>query len=74
MKSDGNSRGALPAYKDPDHPTNKIRPKLKCWGCGALGVTGKHWGQWCFKCNVDRIDGVNERFRPFAESIGVDLP
>lgn len=65
---------SLPAYKDPNHSTNKIRPKLKCWGCGKLGVTGRHWGQWCFECNVERIEGINDKFRPFADSIGVKLP
>lgn len=64
----------LPAYKDPDHPTNKTRPNLKCWGCGTLGVTGKHWGQWCFDCNVARMERINNAFRPFADSIGIDLP
>jgi len=46
----------LPPYKDPNHPTNKPRPNLKCWGCGKRGVTGRHWGQWCFECNVKRIE------------------
>lgn len=64
----------LPAYKDPGHPTNKIRPNLKCWGCGKKGVTGKHWGQWCFECNVKRIERVNDQFRTFANSVGVKLP
>ncbi|MBN9601855.1 MAG: hypothetical protein J0G33_02880 [Afipia felis] len=61
----------LPAYKDQNHRTNKLRPNLKCWGCGKLGVTGKHWGQWCFDCNVKRIDRINGNFSAFAQSIGV---
>jgi hypothetical protein len=65
---------ALPAYKDPDHPTNKLRPKLRCWGCKKLGVTGRHWGQWCFECNVARFERINDSFRLFAESIGESLP
>jgi hypothetical protein len=52
----------LPAYADLDHPTNKIRPRLKCWNCGTKGVVGKHWGQWCFKCNNERLGHLNGQF------------
>lgn len=55
-------QAALPAYADPAHPTNKIRPRLRCWGCGTKGVVGKHWGQWCFECNVRRIRHLDARF------------
>ena len=48
----------MEAYKDPDHPSNKIRPRTVCWGCGARGCVGKHWGNWCFECNVARIKRI----------------
>lgn len=47
------------AYKDPAHPSNKIRPRTVCWGCGKRGCVGKHWGNWCFACNVARIDKIS---------------
>jgi hypothetical protein len=50
---------SMPAYKNPDHPSNRIRPKVKCWGCGNFGCVGKHWGNWCFGCNVRRIDRIS---------------
>lgn len=49
----------MKAYQDPSHPSNQIRPKTKCWGCGKLGCVGKHWGNWCFDCNVKRIDKIS---------------
>ena len=50
---------SLPAYKDPDHLSNAIRPRIRCWGCGGLGCVGKHWGNWCFECNVKRIERIS---------------
>ncbi len=49
----------MDAYKDPDHPSNKIRPNVRCWGCGTKGCVGKHWGNWCFACNNERIDRIS---------------
>lgn len=46
-------------YRDKDHPGNKIRPNLKCYGCGQKGVTTA-WGQWCFSCNVSRMDRIGQ--------------
>ena len=48
----------MDAYKDADHPSNKIRPNVRCWGCGKKGCVGKHWGNWCFSCNVKRIERI----------------
>jgi hypothetical protein len=50
----------LIAYKDPNHPSNKIRPKVQCSMCGTMGCVGRHWGNWCFDCNVKRIDGISK--------------
>jgi hypothetical protein len=47
-----NGRGV---YADPNHPGNKIRPRVRCLGCGKLGCVTA-WGPWCFDCNVKRID------------------
>ena len=35
-------------YKDPEHPGNKIRPRVRCW---------------CFKCNVAQMDRISTAFR-----------
>jgi hypothetical protein len=45
-------------YADPDHPGNKIRPRVVCVGCGARGCTTA-WGPWCFNCNVARMDRIS---------------
>jgi len=49
----------IPAYKDPDHPSNVIRPRVRCWGCGKRGCVGKRWGNWCFTCDVARIERIS---------------
>lgn len=49
-------------YADPNHPGNKIRPHLRCLGCGCQGVTTA-WGQWCLPCNVERIDRIDASFK-----------
>jgi hypothetical protein len=49
------------AYADPDHPGNRIRPRVRCRGCGAMGATTR-WGPWCLRCNVERIERINGRF------------
>ena len=55
------------AYRDPKHPSNKIRPRVKCWGCGKNGCVGKHWGNWCFACNNERMDRIEARFEEGAK-------
>lgn len=45
------------AYQNPNHPGNKLRPKVRCLGCGKLGCITA-WGRWCFECNVTRIDRI----------------
>lgn len=61
----------LEAWQDPKHPSNKIRPKVKCWGCGKMGCVGKHWGNWCFECNVKRIGRIDKGFSKIATSMGI---
>jgi hypothetical protein len=56
----------IPAYMDANHPSNVIRPRVKCWGCGKLGCVGKHWGNWCFECNVSRIGGITQNLERAA--------
>lgn len=46
------------SYADPEHPGNKLRPKVKCLGCGTRGCI-TYWGDWCFDCNVERIDRIS---------------
>jgi hypothetical protein len=47
-------RKARPLWADPDDPSNKIRPRVVCLGCGEKGCVS-YWGDWCFKCNVKRM-------------------
>ena len=48
----------LKAYQDANHPGNKIRPRVRCLGCGTKGCITA-WGDWCFSCNVARMDRIN---------------
>jgi hypothetical protein len=48
-------------FADPNHPGNKIRPRVRCVGCGKLGCI-TYWGPWCFECNVKRIDRIDGQF------------
>lgn len=45
-------------YADPNHPGNRIRPRVRCAGCGTMGCTTA-WGPWCIACNVTRIDRIS---------------
>jgi hypothetical protein len=56
-------------YANPDHPGNKMRPKIKCSGCGKLGCV-TYWGKWCFECNVIRMDRLNAAFEPIRKALG----
>jgi hypothetical protein len=58
-------------YADPNHPSNTLRPRTRCWGCGTLGCVGKHWGNWCFRCNNERIGRINATFERLTESKSV---
>jgi hypothetical protein len=58
----------LPAYKDPNHPGNKIRPRVRCIGCGTKGCI-TFWGNWCFNCNVKRMDRINARFDSVRQAL-----
>lgn len=62
----------IPAYKDPKHPSNKIRPRTQCWGCKKMGCVGKHWGNWCFECNVKRIEGITGALEELVETGKID--
>ena len=48
-------------FRDPNDPGNKIRPKVRCIGCGKKGCITA-WGNWCFKCNVERIERIDRAF------------
>ena len=61
------------AYQNPNHPLNKIRPKVRCIGCRKLGcITG--WGNWCFKCNVERMDRINESMEQIRAIVARPTP
>jgi len=52
---------ALRLYADRAHPGNKIRSNVRCLGCGKFGCITA-WGDWCFECNVERIDRISKAF------------
>ena len=55
-------------YADPKHPGNRLRPRVRCIGCGKRGCI-TYWGPWCFDCNVERIDRISGRFGNVAATI-----
>jgi hypothetical protein len=55
-------------WADPNAPGNKIRPRVRCVGCGAKGCV-THWGPWCFDCNVMRMDHLNGRFAEIRRNL-----
>lgn len=57
-------------YRDPSHPGNKIRPNVRCIGCGKKGAITS-WGPWCFDCNVERMDRINRSLAPVAKAFGM---
>lgn len=48
-------------YADQNHPGNKLRPTVRCMGCGNLGCV-TYWGRWCLPCNVARLDRIGAVF------------
>jgi len=59
-------------YADPCHPGNKIRPRVRCVGCGKRGCIAA-WGPWCFECNVKRMDRINAMFEPVRQFFEKDV-
>ena len=57
-------------WADPNSPGNKIRPDVKCIGCGKMGCITA-WGPWCFECNVPRMKRLNRSMSDLAESVGM---
>lgn len=45
---------------------------VKCLGCKE-SCHKTVWGDWCYKCNVERIERINGTFRSFAKTQGIDL-
>lgn len=58
----------VPAYRDPANAGNAIRPDVRCLGCGALGCI-TYWGDWCFACNVERMDRIGRNLVQIAEGL-----
>lgn len=56
-------------YADPRHVGNRIRPNIKCIGCGKRGCITA-WGPWCFPCNVKRMDRINGAFERLTNQEG----
>lgn len=55
-------------WSDPDHPTNKLRPRVVCQGCGKRGCV-TYWGPWCFNCNVKRMTRLDAVFEKTADNL-----
>ena len=59
-----------PIWANPDDPSNQVsRPAVKCWGCGQRGCIDKHWGNWCFACNVKRMTRLSASFDSIAAGL-----
>jgi hypothetical protein len=61
------SNAAKP-WADPQHPGNRIRPTVRCAGCGAKGFITA-WGPWCFACNQPRMTRLSAAFDKLAEDL-----
>lgn len=59
---------ALTAYRNPDDSGNRLRPEARCIGCGAMGCTTA-WGDWCFRCNVERMDRISGQLEAVAANL-----
>jgi hypothetical protein len=55
-------------WADPNHKGNKIRPRVQCIGCGAMGCVTA-WGPWCFPCNVARMTRLDASFKQLEASL-----
>jgi hypothetical protein len=55
-------------WADADHPSNTLRPGVRCIGCGKLGCV-TYWGKWCFACNVPRMTRLSAAFDSAAASL-----
>ena len=60
----------MKAYQDPKHSGNKIRPKIKCVGCGIKGCITA-WGPWCYKCNIERMDRISKNLDDECKHYGI---
>lgn len=56
-------------HRDLKHPGNTIRPNIECLGCGEYGCITA-WGDWCFKCNVERIDRIDIKLDELRKALG----
>ena len=61
--------GDLEPWANPDHPGNKIRPRVRCIGCGKMGCTTA-WGPWCFACNNERIPRITAALETEIRRLG----
>lgn len=59
----------MKAYADPSHPGNgkKYLTGKPCIKCG--NPAGTAWGPlWCFSCNVERIDKIDNSLNEIVQS------
>jgi hypothetical protein len=56
-------------WADPTHHGNRIRPMVRCIGCGKRGCVTA-WGPWCFDCNVARMTRIDAQFDRVREALG----
>jgi hypothetical protein len=55
-------------WADPEHPGNRIRPNVRCAGCGTKGCV-TYWGPWCLACNVARMTRLSATFDRLAADL-----
>ena len=56
------------AWADQAHHSNKLRPNIRCVGCGRKGCV-TYWGPWCFDCNVERMDRLSGQFEQVTKAL-----
>jgi hypothetical protein len=60
----------MAGYDDPNHEGNSAKyhtGKLCIEGCGR--PAGTAWSPyWCFECNVERINRINEQFEQITKA------
>ena len=56
----------MAGFDDPNHKGNsdKYHTGKECITDGCSNRAGTQWSPyWCFKCNVERINKINEQFK-----------
>ena len=55
----------LNPWRDPSY--YQEGPFVKCHGCGQR-CHKTRWGNWCFKCNVERIERITKNLQDLTNA------